>query len=217
MRKKVALVLVAIMLIGLCACKSEFSSKIGQVKDALEESCQAKKADSDHYKLMVDSQYSIRDVATDFEDGLYAEVSSKDFTFFGFHTVVKDEDVKSVFKYIKADPKSRQSDSVAFMEVLVIQFKNADAAKNYYDTIMGKCERTYQDNKALGELMENEFVSKKDYFAFASESEFMTFNQYASIEKNTVLYACVEGPNAGNMKKDYFAFMKKMELSVITL
>ncbi|MBO7563303.1 MAG: hypothetical protein J6T40_00435 [Clostridiales bacterium] len=217
MRKKVALVLVAMMLIGLCACKSDFSSKIGQVKEALEETCQAKKADSDHYKLMVDSQYSIRDVASDFEEGLYAEVKSRDFTFFGFHTVVKDEDVKSVFKYIKADPKSRQSDSVAYMEVLVIQFKNAEAAKQYYETIMGKWERTYQDNKALGELKENEFISKKDYFAFASESEFMTFNHYASIEKNTVLYVCVEGPNAGNMKKDYFAFTKKLDLSVITL
>ncbi|MBO4926654.1 MAG: hypothetical protein J5379_00155 [Clostridiales bacterium] len=217
MKRIIAFLTVLLMALGMCSCKSEFSSKISDTKDALEEVCGAKKAEDEQYSEMVDTKYSVVQVAADFKEGVYSEVKSKDFTFFGFHTVVDQSHVKSVFKYLKADPDSEESGSVANMEVLVIQFKNDDAAQKYYDTILALRKQTYQNNENLGGKMKNEFVSKKDYFAFACETDFMVFNAYASIDGSTVFYAFVEGPNAETLKNEYYAFMKKMECSIITL
>ena len=217
MKKILAFVTMIALALGMCACKSEFSSKMDDAKDALEETCQAKKADGDQYDQMVNMKYQVAKVASAFQDGVYAEVKSKDFVYFGFHTVVDQSKIKSVFKYIKADPQSAQNGSVASMEVLVIEFKNGDAAQEYFDKIMSSRKKTYTDIGNLSMDMKNEFVEKKEYFAFASESEFMTYNAYASIDGSTVFYAYVEGPNADALKTEYYAFMKKMECSVITL
>ena len=58
-------------------------------------------------------------------------------------------------------------------------------------------------------------VEKKEYFAYACESEYMYFNVYAQIDGKTVMYAFVEGPVSDTLKKDFKAFMKEMECSYI--
>ena len=103
------------------------------------------------------------------------------------------------------------------MEVLVIQFDNSGAANRYFDDIMNARKKTSDDFARLDKSIKNEFVEKKEYFAFACESEFMTYNVYASIDGSTVMYAFVEGPNAEALKSEYYAFMSKMECSIIKL
>ncbi|MBR5040521.1 MAG: hypothetical protein IKX68_05350 [Clostridiales bacterium] len=217
MRKTIALGLVFIMALGLCSCKSSYSAKIGDVEDALEDTCGAKDADDDQYDRMVDNIYSVADEAAYFKDGVYTKVSSSDYTFFPFHATIDVSDVKSVFKYLKADPDSEESGSVAQMEVLVIQFSKSAYAQNYFDLIMNSRKKTYENNEDLGEGIKNEFVEKKEYFAFASESEFMSYNVYASIDGSTVFYAFVQGPNADSLKAEYYDFMNKMECSIISM
>ena len=218
MKRILVLLSAAVLAMGLVACKkSGYSSKISDVKSALEETCHAEKADGDQYEKMVDTKYQIAEVAEDFKNGVYTEVRSKDCTFFGFHAVVDRSDVKSVFKYIKADPDTVGNDMVANMEVLVIQFSNGDAAQKYFTDIMESRKQTYMNNQALDLEIKDEFVEKKEYFAFASESGFITYNVYASIDGSTVMYAFLEGPNSDSLKAEYLAFMKKMECSIITL
>ncbi|MBR4818698.1 MAG: hypothetical protein IKZ74_01435 [Clostridiales bacterium] len=217
MRKTIALGLVFIMALGLCSCKSSYSAKIGDVEDALEDTCGAKDADDDQYDRMVDNIYSVADEAAYFKDGVYTKVSSSDYTFFPFHATIDVSDVKSVFKYLKADPDSEESGSVAQMEVLVIQFSKSAYAQNYFDLILNSRKKTYENNEDLGEGIKNEFVEKKEYFAFASESEFMSYNVYASIDGSTVFYAFVQGPNADSLKAEYYDFMNKMECSIISM
>ena len=94
--------------------------------------------------------------------------------------------------------------------------KSYDAQK-YFDALMASRKQTYQNNEQLPAKIKNEFVEKKEYFAFASESDYMTYNVYASIDGSTVIYAFVEGPNADVLKAEYYEFMKKMECSVIKL
>ena len=217
MRKTIALGLVFIMALGLCSCKSSYSAKIGDVEDALEDTCGAKDADDDQYDRMVDNIFSVANEAEYFKDGVYTKVSSSDYTFFPFHATIDVSDVKSVFKYLKADPDSEESGSVAQMEVLVIQFSQSAYAQNYFDLIMNSRKKTYENNEDLGEGIKNEFVEKKEYFAFASESEFMSYNVYASIDGSTVFYAFVQGPNADSLKAEYYDFMNKMECSIISM
>ncbi len=218
MKRVLAFLSAIVLALGLVACKSGYSSKISDVKSALEETCHAEKAESEQYDKMVDAKYPIQDVADDFKDGAYAEVKSKDRTFFAFHTVVDHSDIESVFKYVKADPASKdKSGMVANMEVLVIQFDNSGAANRYFDDIMNARKKTSDDFARLDKSIKNEFVEKKEYFAFACESEFMTYNVYASIDGSTVMYAFVEGPNAETLKSEYYAFMSKMECSIIKL
>lgn len=217
MRKTIALGLVFIMALGLCSCKSSYSAKIGDVEDALEDTCGAKDADDDQYDRMVDNIFSVANEAEYFKDGVYTKVSSSDYTFFPFHATIDVSDVKSVFKYLKADPDSEESGSVAQMEVLVIQFSKSAYAQNYFDLIMNSRKKTYENNEDLGEGIKNEFVEKKEYFAFASESEFMSYNVYASIDGSTVFYAFVQGPNADSLKAEYYDFMNKMECSIISM
>lgn len=217
MRKIIALGLVFIMAFGLCSCKSSYSAKIGDVEDALEDTCGAKDADDDQYDRMVDNIFSVANEAEYFKDGVYTKVSSSDYTFFPFHATIDVSDVKSVFKYLKADPDSEESGSVAQMEVLVIQFSKSAYAQNYFDLIMNSRKKTYENNEDLGEGIKNEFVEKKEYFAFASESEFMSYNVYASIDGSTVFYAFVQGPNADSLKAEYYDFMNKMECSIISM
>ena len=217
MRKTIALGLVFIMALGLCSCKSSYSAKIGDVEDALEDTCGAKDADDDQYDRMVDNIFSVANEAEYFKDGVYTKVSSSDYTFFPFHATIDVSDVKSVFKYLKADPDSEESGSVAQMEVLVIQFSKSAYAQNYFDLILNSRKKTYENNEDLGEGIKNEFVEKKEYFAFASESEFMSYNVYASIDGSTVFYALVQGPNADSLKAEYYDFMNKMECSIISM
>lgn len=217
MKRVLVFLSVIIIALGLCSCKSGYSSKISDVKKALEETCNAKKAESEQYDKMVDTQYKIEDMAEEFKDGVFAEVKSKDRTYFGFHAVIDHSTVKSVFKYTKADPASKSGDSVANMEVLVLQFTSGGNAQKYYDALMASRKQTYQNNEQLPAKIKNEFVEKKEYFAFASESDYMTYNVYASIDGSTVIYAFVEGPNADVLKAEYYEFMKKMECSVIKL
>ncbi|MBO4747858.1 MAG: hypothetical protein IKX04_03310 [Clostridiales bacterium] len=217
MRKTIALGLVFIMALGLCSCKSSYSAKIGDVEDALEDTCGAKDADDDQYDRMVDNIFSVANEAEYFKDGVYTKVSSSDYTFFPFHATIDVSDVKSVFKYLKADPDSEESGSVAQMEVLVIQFSKSAYAQNYFDLILNSRKKTYENNEDLGEGIKNEFVEKKEYFAFASESEFMSYNVYASIDGSTVFYAFVQGPNADSLKAEYYDFMNKMECSIISM
>ena len=171
MKKVITLGMVFVMALSLCSCKSAYSSKIGDVEDALEDTCGAKKADDDQYDRMADSKYQIAEEAGYFNEGVYTKVSSSDYTFFPFHATVSTSDVKAVFKYLKADPDSEESGSVAQMEVLVIQFTDSDSAQNYYDSVLGTRKKTYENNEDLGEGIKNEFVEKKEYFAFASESD----------------------------------------------
>ena len=148
MKRVLAFLSAIVLALGLVACKSGYSSKISDVKSALEETCHAEKAESEQYDKMVDAKYPIQDVADDFKDGAYAEVKSKDRTFFAFHTVVDHSDIESVFKYVKADPASKdKSGMVANMEVLVIQFDNSGAANRYFDDIMNspKAEKFPED------------------------------------------------------------------------
>ncbi|MBO4689146.1 MAG: hypothetical protein J5636_11625 [Clostridiales bacterium] len=216
MKRVLPFLIVSVMALGLCACKSGFRSKVDDVKDALEDTCAAKKAEDEQYDEMVDSKYKVVDVASDFAVGVYTEVKTKNFNFFGFHTVVDTSKVKSVFKYLKADPKSEASGSVAYMEVLVVEFENKDAAQSYYDSIMSGRKQSYTNNEDIGAEIKNEFVSKNDYFAYACETDFMIFSVYASIDGSSVFYAFVEGPNADALKSEYLAFMKKMECSVFS-
>ena len=217
MRKVISWGLVFILALGLCSCKSSYSSKIGDVEDALEDTCGAKDADDDQYDRMVDNLYSVVDEAEYFKEGVYTKVSSSDYTFFPFHVPVDTGDVKAVFKYLKVDPESEESGSVAQMEVLVIQFSKSSKAQSYFNGLLEARKKTYENNEDLGEGIKNEFVEKKEYFAFASESEFMSFNVYASIDGSTVFYAFVQGPNADKLKSEYYDFMKKMECSIITM
>ena len=166
---------------------------------------------------MVDNLYSVVDEAEYFKEGVYTKVSSSDYTFFPFHVPVDTGDVKAVFKYLKVDPESEESGSVAQMEVLVIQFSKSSKAQIYFNGLLEARKKTYENNEDLGEGIKNEFVEKKEYFAFASESEFMSFNVYASIDGSTVFYAFVQGPNADKLKSEYYDFMKKMECSIITM
>ena len=217
MKRVLAFLTVIILALGLASCKNGFSSKVSDVKSALEETCHAQKAESEQYEKMVDSKYSINEYAADFKDGVFTEVRSKDMTFFAFHATVDRSDIKSVFKYLKTDPNSKDEGGyVANMEVLVIQFENSSAAQKYFEDILNARKQTFESfEKTAG--MKNEFVEKKEYFAFASESDFMTYNTYCSIDGSTVMYASLEGPNAESMKPEYYAFMKKMECSIITL
>ncbi|MBR5416900.1 MAG: hypothetical protein IK109_02570 [Clostridiales bacterium] len=217
MKKALAIALVLVMAVGLCSCKSSYSAKIGDVEDALEDICGAEDADDDQYDRMVDNIYSVADEAEYFKNGVYTKVSSSDYTFFPFHATVDVSDVKSVFKYLKVDPSSEESGSVAQMEVLVIQFSKSSYAQNYFDEILNARKKTYENNQELGEGIKNEFVEKKEYFAFASESDFMSFNVYASIDGSTVFYAFVQGPNADSLKAEYYDFMNKMECSIISM
>ena len=218
MKRVLAFLTAIVLALGLASCKNGYSSKISDVKKALEETCHAKKAESEQYDKMVNSRYSMEENSEDFKDGVYADVKSKDKTFFAFHTIVDHSDIKSVFKYVKADPASQnKSGMVANMEVLVIQFDNSGAANRYFDDIMNARKKTSEDFARLDKSIKNEFVEKKEYFAFACESEFMTYNVYASIDGSTVMYAFVEGPNAEALKSEYYAFMSKMECSIIKL
>lgn len=218
MKRVLAFLTVITMALGLVACKSGYSSKISDVKKALEETCNAKKAESEQYTKMINSKYSIEDVAGDFSDGAYAEIKSRDMSFFAFHTVVDHSDIKSVFKYTKADPASKDNSGyVANMEVLVVQFDNSGAAQKYFTDILNSRKKTHESFAKLDPDIKNQFDEKKEYFAFACETEFMTYNVYASIDGSTVMYAFLEGPNADSLKPEYFAFMNKMECSIITL
>ena len=85
---------------------------------------------------------------------------------------------------------------------------------------MAARKQAYKNNEELsGRTVEikNQFIEKKEYFAFASQTEFTTYNVYASIDGSTVMYAFVEGPSSEILLNEYYAFMKKMECSVITL
>ncbi len=218
MKRVLAFLTVIVMALGLCSCKSSFSSKIGDVKDALEETCHAKKANDDQYDKMVDTLYKIEEVAEDFKEGVYTEVDAKDRAFFGFHASVDQGSVKSLFKYLKADPESAENDSVARMEVLVIQFKNSDNAQAYFEALMNSAKQNYRDySEGVGVDIKTDIVEKKEYFAFACETDLMTFNEYASIEGSTVMYASIAGTKSDSLKAEYYAFMKKMECSIITL
>ena len=220
MKRIFAFLTVIVMALGLCACKGGYSSKISDVKSALEETCKAQKAETEQYDKMVDTKYKIEDVAEDFKDGVFAEIKSRNFTYFGFHTVVEHSTIKSVFKYLKTDPATKSGNSVGHMEVLVIQFTNGSHAQKYFDDIMAARKQAYKNNEELsGRTVEikNQFIEKKEYFAFASQTEFTTYNVYASIDGSTVMYAFVEGPNSDTLLNEYYAFMKKMECSVITL
>lgn len=220
MKRVFAFLTVIVMALGLCSCKGGYSSKISDVKDALEETCKAQKAEDEQYAEMVDTKYKLEEVADDFKNGVYADVRSKDHTFFGFHTVVDTGAIKSVFKYLKTDPESKESDLVAQMEVLVIQFVSNKTAQSYFDDILASRKQTYENNEALKDLvdgMKNEFVEKKEYFAFASQTDYMVYNVYGSIDGSTVMYAFVEGPSSEKLMSEYYAFMKKMECSVINL
>ncbi len=62
----------------------------------------------------------------------------------------------------------------------------------------------------------NEFVSKKEYFAYGSRTDYMLFNGYAQIDGSMVLYAFVEGPISAKLETDYLAFTKEMECSIIS-
>lgn len=213
--KILSLVMVMAMSLGLAACKSEYSSKIGDVKSALQSKCKAEKADVQKYKLMVDTQFSVEEIKDEFTVGVYCDVDSKDMTFFGFHSVVDVRKVNAAFKYLKTDPANEASGLVPTMEVLVIQFTDKDTAANYYESIQNQHKQTYQDNTTLDVDMFNEYISKNDYFAFASETENMSFNVYAQIDGKTVMYAYVEGPTSETLKADYESFMQQMECSII--
>ena len=63
MKRVLVFLSVIIIALGLCSCKSGYSSKISDVKKALEETCNAKKAESEQYDKMVDTQYKIEDMA----------------------------------------------------------------------------------------------------------------------------------------------------------
>ena len=214
-RRILVLTMTVMMIAGLCACKNEFNSKIGDVRDALEEKCGAEKAEDEQYSEMVDTQYQLPDVADDFRKGVYSEIKSKNYQYFGFHTVVDTSKVKSLFKYMKTDPDKISAGSVPVMEVLVVQFSNEDAATGYFNALMTQRKKSYANNESLGEDVFNQFVEKKEYFAFACESEYMYFNVYAQIDGKTVMYAFVEGPVSDTLKKDFQAFMKEMECSYI--
>ena len=214
-RRILVLSLAVMMMAGLCSCKNEFNSKMGDVRDALEETCNAEKAEDEQYDEMVDTQYQLPDVADDFRKGVFSEIKSKNYQYFGFHTVVDTSKVKSLFKYMKTDPDKISAGSVPVMEVLVVQFSNADAATNYFNALMAQRKRAYTNNEGLDEDMFNQFVEKKEYFAYACESEYMYFNVYAQIDGKTVMYAFVEGPVSDTLKKDFKAFMKEMECSYI--
>lgn len=214
-RRFLVLSMAVMMMAGLCSCKNEFNSKIGDVRDALEEQCGAEKAEDEQYAEMVDTQYQLPDIADDFRKGVYSEIKSKNYQYFGFHTVVDTSKVKSLFKYLKTDPDNIGAGSVPVMEVLVVQFSNADTATNYFNALMAQRKRAYTNNEGLDEGMFNKFVEKKEYFAYACESEYMYFNVYAQIDGKTVMYAFVEGPVSETLKKDFKAFMKEMECSYI--
>lgn len=214
-RRILVLAMAVMMMTGLCSCKNEFNSKIGDVRDALEEKCGAEKAEDEQYDEMVDTQYQLPDVADDFKKGVFSEIKSKNYQYFGFHTVVDTSKVKSLFKYMKTDPDKISAGSVPVMEVLVVQFSNADAATGYFNALMSQRKKAYTNNESLGDGMFNKFVEKKEYFAFACESEYMYFNVYAQIDGKTVMYAFVEGPVSDTLKKDFQAFMKEMECSFI--
>lgn len=216
-RRFLSFVMAMSMCLSVSACKHSSNGKIGEVEKALEEKCNAKEVSEEEvYEEMVDTKYDIRDTQNDFKDGLYTAVLPEDFDFFGYHTVTDSRNVKSVFKYIKTDPSCSSKDVVSEMEVLVIQFKDHDAASKYFEAIQSQREKNYESNKQMKLDFFNEFVSKKEYFAYASKTDDMLFNVYAQIDGSTVLYAFVEGPISAKLENDYIAFMKEMEYSIIS-
>lgn len=217
MRKIAVICMTILMALSLCACKGGYGSTMKSAKKALSSECGAKKADKDQYSMMVDSKYSSVDMMGTFDTGAYTEVKKGDYTFFRFHTVVDTSKVKSVFKYLKIDSGSydEDMDSVALMEVLVIEFSDKNTAQSYFETLKASREKTYNNNKSLGTDMKNQFEDDDDYFAFASKTEFMTFNVYAKLDGKSVLYIREEGPSCPALEKEYQAFMDKMEYDYI--
>ena len=210
MRKIIALLMVAVMAFGFCSCKGTFGSDLDDAKKALKSECGAEKASKDQYKLMTDSQYANKDIADDFAKGAYAEISSKDFTFFKFHSVVDHSKIKSCFKYLKIDPKSLDNDSVTSMEVLIVEFKDKESAQSYYDALYAKKESAYKD-VSFQLNIDSDFKGDEKSFVYGNKSDFMVFHAYAAIEKNVVVYAFLEGPVNDEMEKEYKAFIDKMK------
>lgn len=216
-RRFLSFVMAMSMCLSVSACKHSSNGKIGEVEKALEEKCNAKEVSEEEvYEEMVDTKYDIRDTQRDFQDGLYTRVLTEDFKFFGYHAVTDTSTVRSIFKYIQTDPSYSSEDIVPTMEVLVIQFTNHDAANQYFEAIQSQRKQNYESNKQTGLDFFNEFVSKKEYFAYASKTDYMLFNVYAQIDGSTVLYAFVEGPISAKLENDYIAFMKEMEYSIIS-
>ncbi len=204
------------MCLSAGACSHSSNGKVNEICAALEEKCGGQQAEDERYEEMVDSKYDIRDIQDDFKDGFYTIVKKSDFKFFGYHAVTDTSKVKSVFRYLKTDPTLSNEDVVPIMEVLLIQFDSQDAAKNYYETIQTFRKQNYENIQQMNLDYFNEFVSKKDYFAYAYETDGMTFNVYAQIDGKVVMYAFIEGPTSEKLKAEYIAFMKEMKCSIIT-
>ena len=217
MRKLISVFMIIVMAYSFCACKGKFGSSQDGAKKALKSECSAKKATKDQYKYMIDSKYDNTEIAEDFATGAFSEISSKDFTFFGFHAVVDHSKIKSCFKYLKIDPKSLDGDSITTMEVLIVEFDDKASAESYYNTLLDRKQKAYENNTYLDAEMTNEFKNEDNYFVYGNKTEFMVFHAYAKLEKNVVVYAFLEGPLNDTMEKEYKGFMDKMKYEYISM
>ena len=217
MRKIADLFMTVLMSFSFCACKKGFGAITKDAKKALSSTCGAKKATKDQYTLMADSKYSAVEQSGSFDTGAYAEIKKKDFSFFRFHTVLDTSKIKSVFKYLKVDQSTldEENNTVAVMEVLVVEFSSKEAAASYYDSLKASREKTYKDNADLDTDMKNAFQVEENHFGYASETEFMCSNVYGSVEGTTVVYVRLAGPVSPTLKSEYEAFMDKMGYAIL--
>ena len=213
MKKTVAALMAAVMMVGLVGCSAlgggKFKSASNKVINAAKKACDAEEADKKQKKELTGDFDATDDV---FEDGCYYTFDEDELedTDFGFDDIDTD-DVKNATAVVKSE------DGSAFV-CLVIELEDKDAAEDMFDEFMEMTED--MDEKELKSAAKNSDLEygindeKDDEYAlmFVSDDYNMASGFYFKLEGNIVYAVVYSGKPDTDLLDEFYDFMSQAKL-----